>query len=125
MPKRCAVYGCRGNYAGQPYTRVVRFPTEEAERDRWIKAMPNARSGLTGSRELFVCASHFDCEWVVYRGGRCPAAPPSVFPGVAKSVLKQSQPKKRMTSLTSSASQQQQQEKKREMQDNNFKGSPS
>ena len=119
MPKRCAVYGCWGNYRGQPYTRVVRFPTEEAERDRWIKAMPNAGSSLTGRRDLYVCASHFDCEWVVSRGGRRPAGPPSVFRGIAKSYLKQSQPKKRLTSLTSSAARQQQ-ENERQMQENNI-----
>ena len=120
MPKRCAVYGCRGNYGGQPYTRVVRFPTDEAERDRWIKAMPNAGSSLTGRRDLYVCASHFDCEWVVSRGGRRPSAPPSVFPGIAKSCLKQSQPPKRMTLLTSSATRQQQ-DKKLQIQENNMK----
>ena len=94
MPKRCAIYGCRGNYAGQPYTRVVRFPTEEAERERWIKAMPNSGSSLTGRPDLYICSSHFECEWVVSRRGRRPVAPPSVFPGIAKSCLKQSQPKK-------------------------------
>jgi len=54
--------------------------------------MPNAGSSLTGRCELFVCASHFNCEWVVSRGGRHPVAPPSVFLGLAKSYLKQSQP---------------------------------
>jgi len=119
MPKRCAVYGCWGNYRGQPYSQVVRFPTEEAERDRWIKAMPNAGSSLTGRRDLYVCASHFDCEWVVSRGGRRPTDPPSIFPGVAKSCLKQSQPKKRTTLLTSSAARQRE-EIQRQMQENNM-----
>ena len=40
----------------------------------------------------YVCASHFDCEWVVSRGGRRPSAPPSVSPGIAKSCLKQCEP---------------------------------
>jgi hypothetical protein len=119
MPKRCAVYGCRGNYRGQPYSQVVRFPTEEAERDRWIKAMPNDGSSLTGRRDLYECASHFDCEWVVSRGGRRPTDPPSIFPGVAKSCLKQSQPKKRTTLLTSSAARQRE-EIQRQMQENNM-----
>ena len=42
MPKRCAAFNCRGNYAGKPYSRVVSFPTELQERERWIAAMPNA-----------------------------------------------------------------------------------
>ena len=29
MPRRCAVYGCRGNYIGEPYTKTVSFPTDE------------------------------------------------------------------------------------------------
>lgn len=120
MPKRRAVYRCRGNYQGQPYTQVVRFPTEEAKRDRWIKAMPIG-SSLTGRRELFVCASHFDCVWVISRGGRRPAAPSSVFSSIPKSCLKQShsQPKKRVTLLISSTAWQQQ-EKERQMQDNSM-----
>ncbi|ESO10440.1 hypothetical protein HELRODRAFT_183597 [Helobdella robusta] len=118
MPKRCAVFGCRGNYRGQPHTKVVRFPTEEAERDRWIKAMPNAGSSLTG-RDLYVCASHFNCKWVVSSGGRRPIGLPSVFRDIAKSCLKQSQSKKRLTSLTSSDARQQQ-KNKRQMQENNI-----
>ena len=82
--------------------------------------MPNAGSSLTGRRDLYVCASHFDCEWFVSRGGRRPSAPPSVFPGIAKSCLKRSQPPKRMTLLTSGRAWQQQ-EKKRQMQENNMK----
>ena len=38
MPKRCAAYGCRGNYTGGPYTSVVRFTTEITEQNRWIEA---------------------------------------------------------------------------------------
>lgn len=118
MPKRCAVFGCRSNYRGEPYTRVVRFPTDEVEYDRWIKAMPNTGRSIIGRRDLFVCAKHFDCEWVVCRGGRRPVAPPSVFHGIPKSCLKQAQPKKRTTSLTSSTARQQHQAKRRKMDDN-------
>jgi hypothetical protein len=119
MPKRCAVYGCRSNYRGEPYTQVVRFPTDDMERERWIKAMPNAGPSLIGRRDLYVCASHFDCEWIVSRGGRRPVAPPSNFPGIPKSCLKQTQPKKRKTSRTSSAARQQK-EKELEIRQNNM-----
>ena len=46
-----------GNYRGQPYSQVVRFPTDESERDRWIKAMPNAGSSLT-ARLNYMCVPH-------------------------------------------------------------------
>lgn len=120
MPKRCAVYGCQGNYRGQPYTKVVRFPEDELEHDRWIKAMPNAGPSLVGRRNLYICATHFDCEWITYRGGRRPVVPPSIFPGIPKSCLKQSQAKKRATSRTSSTARQQQ-EAERQLQENNMK----
>ena len=64
MPKLCAVFGCRGNYKGQPYNRLVRFPTDENERLRWIAAMSNASTNLKHRRDIFVCALHFECEWV-------------------------------------------------------------
>ena len=35
MPKKCNVFGCRGNYRCEPYTKVVQFPSDEDERDRW------------------------------------------------------------------------------------------
>ena len=46
MPHRSAVYGCCGNYTGEPYSDVVKFPSKdnvEAKKiqDTWISAMPN------------------------------------------------------------------------------------
>ena len=61
MPKLCAAYGCRGNYKGEPYVRMVKFPSEENERRRWIEAMPNNPATLITRRDIFVCASNFDC----------------------------------------------------------------
>ena len=88
MPKRCNVFGCKGNYR-KPYTKVVAFPTDEVERSRWINAMPNERSSLLQLRQIYACEHHFDCKWIPARGGKRPAEPPSVFPGVSKSCLKQ------------------------------------
>ena len=31
----------------RPYTKVVQFPSDENERDRWIDAMPNERSSTS------------------------------------------------------------------------------
>ena len=62
MPKLCAAYGCRGNNKGEPYTRMVKFPSEENERRRWIEAMPYNPATVITRRDIF-CASHFDCAW--------------------------------------------------------------
>jgi len=63
MSKQCAVYGCRGNYKGQPYTRVVRFPTEVVECNRWIKAIPNAGSSLTSRCDLYRVVQKTDIQF--------------------------------------------------------------
>ena len=57
MPKRCADYGCRGNYLGEPYTPVVRFPTGMTERNKWIEAMPNDPGSLREKKKS-VCVHH-------------------------------------------------------------------
>ena len=69
MPKKCNVYGCRGNYRGEPYTEVVPFPTDEVERNRWIDAMPNEHSSLLQLKQIYACAHHFDCEWITVKVG--------------------------------------------------------
>ena len=102
MPKRCAAYNCRGNYIGEPYTPVVSFPTDDDERKRWIEAMPNDPGSLTDRKEIFVCASHFECKWVTVRGGKRPIGPPTYFKGVAKSCLKQTLTYPRPTKKASS-----------------------
>ena len=89
MPKRCVTYGCRGNYAGEPYTRVVKFPTDDKQRTEWLQAMPNAPGTLENRKNLYLWASHFSCEWVSVQGDLRPASCPTIFPGVPKSCLKQ------------------------------------
>ena len=70
MPKNCNVHGCRGNYRGEPYTKVVSFPTDEVERNRWIEAMPNERSSLLQLKQIYACVRHFDYEWITVKGGK-------------------------------------------------------
>ena len=77
MPRRCSVFGCNGNYDGTPY--VISFPKDEVERERWIVAMPNEKASLERLNEIYVCESHFDCEWVSVKGGKRPKEPPSIF----------------------------------------------
>ena len=60
--------------------------------------MPNDRGQLEKLAAIHVCKHHFDCEWyTVQGGGERPTQPPSIFPGVPKSCLKQTATKNRST----------------------------
>ena len=52
--------------------------------------MLNNPQTLIGRKEIWICDSHFDCDWVKTRGGKRPAKPPTIFPGVPKSCMKHS-----------------------------------
>jgi hypothetical protein len=65
--------------------------------------MPNDPSTLSGRGDIYVCASHFDCEWVQISGGRRPKGPPTIFSNVPKSCLKQCQTNSRRTCRSSSS----------------------
>ena len=101
MPRRCSCFGCRGNYDGTPYVKIISFPKDPEERERWILAMPNENESLRRLKEIYICETHFNCEWVSVKGGMRPKEPPSIFPGVPKSVLKQVTSAPRPTSSTS------------------------
>ena len=87
MPRRCSCFGCRGNYDGTPYVKVISFPKDPEERERWILAMPNEKESLRHLKEIYICETHFNCEWVSVKGGKRPKEPPSRFPGIPKSVF--------------------------------------
>ena len=89
MPRLCSCFGCRGNYDGTPYVKIISFPKDPEERERWILAMPNENESLRRLKKIYICETHFNCEWVSVKGGMRPKEPPSIFPGVPKSVLKQ------------------------------------
>ena len=85
MGKRCASYGCRGNYAGEPESKVVRFPKDELTRQAWIDAMPNDPETLKGRTEIYICAAHFEGKWISVKGGTYLAIPSSLlFPWHSK-----------------------------------------
>ena len=53
MGCKCNVYGYRGNYPGEPYTKIVSFPEEYPDEwERWIEAMPNERKTLEELKEI-------------------------------------------------------------------------
>ena len=62
--------------------------------------MPNKES-LMRLKEIYICETHFNCEWVSVKGGKRPKEPPSRFPGIPKSFLKQVTSAPRPTSSTS------------------------
>ena len=60
--------------------------------------MPNDRVQLEKLATINVCRTHFDCEWYTVQGGGVrPTLPPSIFPGVPKSCVKQTVSKTRST----------------------------
>ena len=92
MPKRCAAFGCRGNYKGEDYSPVVKFPKDDLTHQAWIDAMPNDPETLKDrTGDIYICAAHFDCEYVNIKGGKRPSKPPSIFPGIPKSCFRQTQ----------------------------------
>ena len=104
MGRNCSVFNCNGNYRGQPYTRVVKFPKDETIRNQWIDAMPNPQSQLEKKKDIYICCWHFECPFAPVQGGERPTGPPTKFIGIPKSCLKQTQSIPRKTTLTSSES---------------------
>lgn len=104
MPRHCSCFGCKGNYDGTPYVKVISFPKDPEERERWILAMPNEKESLRRLKEIYICETHFNCEWVSVKGGKRPKQPPSIFPGIPKSALKQVTSAPRPTSSSTSQS---------------------
>lgn len=109
MVYKCSVFGCENNYKprkGQPLRPKVtlfRFPSDEEERNVWIKSLPNNNFEWTNSKR--VCVEHWPPDFptrVINRNGSAvPAIPPSVFASVPPSCLPTKPPKKRQ-SLASS-----------------------
>ena len=89
MGRVCCVYGCCGNYRGEPYSQVVSFPKDEKSRGEWFAALPNDIRQLEAKKQLWICCKHFDCEFVKSQEVERPTGPPTIFEGCPKSCLKQ------------------------------------
>ena len=68
-----------------------------------VAAMPNERSSLLKLKQIYACANHFDCDWKKVKGGKRPSGPPSIFPGVTRSCLKQVSSVPRNTNVSAEA----------------------
>ena len=85
MPRPCNVYGCRGNYRGEPYSRVIQCPNNSEIRRTWINAMPNERESLEKLKQIWICRRHFDCPFTTVQGGSKPTGPPTkIVPKTSK-----------------------------------------
>ena len=102
MVRTCMAFGCRGNYKGEPYTKMVSSWDEES-RLRWISAMPNASAQLRDKEKIWLCITHFEGEWKATQGGSKPVNLPTVFSGIPKSCLKQTNNKPRQSERSSSS----------------------
>ncbi|XP_077485587.1 uncharacterized protein LOC144096152 [Amblyomma americanum] len=65
MPEDCCVPRCRGNYDGGERVRVFAFPSDEARRAEWIRAI--RRADFTPGKRLMVCGHHFKPSDMVNR----------------------------------------------------------
>ena len=87
----CKVQECKRNQKDQPYSKIVKFPRCEKEKQIWIDALPTpARRQFPQRKQLCIYASYFACELKVFLGGFRPSQPPSIFPGVLKSSFRSS-----------------------------------
>ena len=98
MPLKCCVPRCNGNYdSTKQRVPVYRFPKDEAECSKWIKAIP--RSNLKVTKYTVVCRKHWpnSTEFKSVHGKEIPVVPPSVFENIPKSCLVTSSPQPRIT----------------------------
>ena len=102
MVQTCMAFGCRENYKGEPCTKMVSSWDEES-RLRWISAMPNAPAQLREKEKIWLCITHFEGEWKATQGGSKPVNLPTVFSGIPKSCLKQTNNKPRQFERSSSS----------------------
>ena len=74
---------CRSGYKGSTFTGMIfSFPSDEAERDRWINALPNYIDCEKVTRHRGICELHWKSGYetrIVQGGFRTPKHPPAVF----------------------------------------------
>ena len=98
------MYACHTNYQSEKNKissevnkiSVYRFPSDNVEREKWIKAFPN--SNLVVFKYTVICELHWHFDTVIVRGGkRRPKIPPSVWLGIALSQIPTANPTERTT----------------------------
>ena len=112
MPYKCCVPRCKSNYLTEEREKgkvsVYRFPPDEEEKLKWIKAIP--RANLTVSNNTRVCRYRWpaDCAIFILSRGKEratePPPPPFIFDDIPASCLSSLPPKPRKTILASCSS---------------------
>ena len=54
-------------------------------------------------KNVDICERHFDCDWILTKGGKRPSQPPSILPNIPQSCMKQQQPQGRSSSTLAEA----------------------
>ena len=97
MPYKCCIPLCNSNYLksinnGERTIPFYRNPQDEAEKERWIYAIPrlDLRKLLEKNSVVVVCRKHWPDNWktYTYRGKIRPLEPPSIFTGVNDSCIR-------------------------------------
>ena len=104
MPYKCCVPKCKSNYLTEEREKkekvsIYRFPPDEEEKNKWIKAIP--RANLAVNNNTRVCRYHWPADsttFIVSRGNERPTEPPSIFDDIPASCLS-SPPKPKLLSL--------------------------
>ena len=104
MPLKCCVPQCNSNYdSTDTKVSVFRFPKDEENCKRWIKAIP--RANLKVTNYTVVCKKHWPsfAKFKIVRGKECPIDPPSIFHNIPNSCLafKSAPPRKTKRALSS------------------------
>nr|XP_047129361.1 uncharacterized protein LOC124809345 [Hydra vulgaris] len=87
MVKKCCAPECNGNYDAKNKVRVLRLPSNEEEKNRWINSIP--RSNFPNKRDTVVCKRLFPENFLttIVNGKVRPNEPPSIFPNIPASVV--------------------------------------
>ena len=95
MPKYCCVTNCNGSN-GKGFN-VYRFPKDKDERERWKNTIP--RDNIPDHPDTVVCSQHWpaDTPMIKFYGKLRPKNPPSIFPGIPKSMIPTPPPDQRKT----------------------------
>ena len=76
MGRTCKVYGCdaKQSRTAENYCAMVAFPPkEDDEFMRWVSAIPNSANRMdiiAEDKKVWICASHFECEYKSVKGGK-------------------------------------------------------
>ena len=122
MTKKCCVYNCKTNYKSEKDKHVTneacssgstevasipvyRFPSEKTDpndRARWIEVIGKINADFIVCNKTVVCELHWPqgYENCKKKGHWRPKNPPSVFPGIAPSIIPEPPAKPRETQRT-------------------------